>query len=102
VDSPEPDGRPPVSADVAALIERLAAGKAAGGTRGSTELLKLAYAVRASMIPPDHKALKIPSTAQAAHRHDLIAPRVSCSCSATETGVHRPSTHSWLALASRP
>lgn len=43
-------GRPPVSAEVAALIERLAAGKAAGGTRGSKELLKLAYEVRASTI----------------------------------------------------
>ena len=40
VDSPEPDGRPPVSADVAALIERLAAGKSGWGyTRihGATE-----------------------------------------------------------------
>jgi hypothetical protein len=36
--------------------------------------------------PPDLKALKIPSVAQAAHRHDLIAPRIPGSCSATETG----------------
>jgi len=50
VDSPEPDGRPPVSADVAALIERLAAGKSGWGYRGSTEPLKLAYGVRASTI----------------------------------------------------
>ena len=37
--------------------------KAAGGTRGSTELLKLAYGVRASMIRRISKGLKISSVA---------------------------------------
>jgi hypothetical protein len=86
VDSPEPDGRPPVSADVAALIERLAAGKSGWGYRrihGATEARLWGQGID---DPPDHKALKIPSAAQAAYRHDLIAPRIPGSCSATETG----------------
>ena len=72
--------------------------KAAGGTRGSTELLKLAYGVRASTIHRISKGLKIPSVAQAAHRHDLIAPRIPGSCSATETGSS-PSFDALLASA---
>jgi hypothetical protein len=48
--------------------------------------------------PPDLKALKIPSVAQAAHHHDLIAPRDSGSCSATETGSS-PSFDALLASA---
>jgi hypothetical protein len=48
--------------------------------------------------PPDLKALKTPSVAQAAHRHDLIAPRISGSCSATETGSS-PSFDALLASA---
>jgi hypothetical protein len=86
MDSPEPDGRPPVSADVAALIERLAAGKSGWGyTRihGATEARLRGQGID---DPPDLKALKIPSVAQAAHRHDLIAPRIPGSCSATGTG----------------
>ena len=85
-DSPEPDGRPPVSAEVAALAERLAAGKSGWGRKrihGATQARLRGQGID---DPPDLKALKIPSVAQAAHRHDLIAPRISGSCSATETG----------------
>jgi hypothetical protein len=48
--------------------------------------------------PPDLKGLKISSVAQAAHRRDLIAPRISGSCSATATGSS-PSFDALLASA---
>jgi hypothetical protein len=50
------------------------------------------------MIRRISKGLKISSVAQAAHRHDLIAPRISGSCSATETGSS-PSFDALLASA---
>jgi hypothetical protein len=50
------------------------------------------------MIRRISKGLKIFSVAQAAHRHDLIAPRIFGSCSATETGSS-PSFDALLASA---
>jgi putative transposase len=61
VDLPEPTGRPPVSAEIAALIERLATENHGWGyKRIQGELLKLGHQVSASTIRRVLKALKIP------------------------------------------
>ena len=61
VDLPAPDGRRPVSAEIAALIERLATDNAAWGyKRIQGELLKIGHRVSASTIRRVLKALKIP------------------------------------------
>ena len=91
-------GRPPVSAEVAALIERLAAGKSGWGYKRIQGAAQARLWGQGIDDPPDLKALKIPSVAQAAHRHDPIAPRISGSCSATETGSS-PSFDALLASA---
>ena len=58
-------GRPPVSAEVAALIERLAAENNAWGYKGiQGELLKVGHRVSASTIRRVLKALKIPPAPQ--------------------------------------
>ena len=58
---PNRTGRPPVSAEIAALIERLATENTAGDTsRIQGELLKLGHRVSASTIRRVLKALKIP------------------------------------------
>jgi transposase InsO family protein len=58
---PHRTGRPPASAEIAALIERLATGNDAWGyKRIQGELLKLGYRVGASTIRRVLKALKIP------------------------------------------
>jgi hypothetical protein len=62
---PDKAGRPPVSAEVAALIERLAAGNSGWGCkRIQGELLKAGRRVSASMIRRVLKALKIPAVPQ--------------------------------------
>jgi len=73
VDLPEPDRRPPASAGIAALIERLATENASWGyQRIQGELLKPGHRAGASTIRPVLKALKIPG-AEAAHRYNLAA-----------------------------
>src|SRR6266480_3437051 len=58
---PHRTGRPPVSAEIAALIERLATENSGWGyQRSQGELLKLGHRVSASAIRRVLKALKIP------------------------------------------
>jgi hypothetical protein len=59
VDSPEPDGRPPVSAEVAALIERLAAGKGGWGRKRIHGATQAPLRGQGIDNPPDLKALKM-------------------------------------------
>ena len=62
---PNRTGRPPVSAEIAALIERLATENNAWGyNRNQGELLKLGHRVSASTIRRVLKALKIPPAPQ--------------------------------------
>ncbi|HYZ55869.1 MAG TPA: helix-turn-helix domain-containing protein [Streptosporangiaceae bacterium] len=69
-------GRPPVSAEIAALIERLATQNNAWGyKRIQGELLKLGHRVSASTIRRVLKALKIPR-----HPNGTPAPRGASSC----------------------
>jgi putative transposase len=71
---PNRTGRPPVSAEIAALTGRLATqNHGRGCQRIQGELLKLGHRASASTIRRVRKALRIPPGAQAAHRYNLAA-----------------------------
>jgi putative transposase len=72
---PHRTGRPPVSAEITARIDRLATeNHSCGYQRIQGELLKLGHGVSASTIRRVLKAAtEDPPGAETAHRHDLVA-----------------------------
>jgi hypothetical protein len=90
---PHRTGRPPVSAEIAALIERLATENNGWGyKRIQGELLKLGHRVSASTIRRVLKALKIPR-----HRNDAPAPRGGSSCTPRHRRCSPPTSSTWTA-----
>ncbi len=90
---PNRTGRPPVSAEIATLIERLATENNAWGyKRIQGELLKLGYQVSASAIRRVLKALKIPR-----HRNGTPTPRGGSSWKPRQPRCSPPTSSTWTA-----
>ncbi len=84
--SPHRTGRPPVSAEIVTLIERLATENNSWGyKRIQGELLKLGHRVSASTIRRVLKGLKIPR-----RQHDTPPPCTGASSSAAGSSSARP------------
>jgi putative transposase len=95
---PHRTGRPPVSVEIAALTERLAAENPGWGyQRIQGELLKLGHRASASTIRRVLKALKIPPAPQRAHRHDVAARRGGSSCTPRQPRYSPRISSTWTA-----
>ena len=90
---PHRTGRPPVSAQTTALIERLATENASWGyQRIQGELLKLGHRVSASTIRRVLRALKL-----SPRRSGTLTPRGGSSCIPRQRPCSRPTFSTWTA-----